>query len=68
MENNRIKGEGMDIRKVVNSGKIIELKGMDIRKGVNSGKIIELKERGLKIRKGGGEFCENNILKRRDGH
>jgi hypothetical protein len=36
----------MDIRKVVNSGKIIELKGMDIRKGVNSGKIIKLKGRG----------------------
>ncbi len=30
----------MDIRKVVNSGKITELIGIDIRKGVNSGKII----------------------------
>jgi hypothetical protein len=38
----------MDIRKVVNSGKIIEIKGMDIRKVrkvVNSTKIMELNGR-----------------------
>jgi hypothetical protein len=42
----------MDIRKGVNSGKIIELKGMDIRKGVNSEKIIELKGREWTLNKG----------------
>ncbi len=56
---------------MVNSGKIkhiIKGEGMYIGQRVNSGKIIELKERGLKIRKRGGEFCENNRLKGRDGH